>query len=426
LAKLLVLFLRQGDPSGMQPVLLLAPTGKATARLKTSLKKAVNLLRSELKDSKLKESLDYLDPESEKCLVETRTIHSALSVRGSRREGQGPFWHDADNRLRASVVIVDEVSMVDLALMARLCESIPDEASFILVGDAEQLESVEAGSVLPEIVQHRAPVSPERLQQIRKRTGIDSLGAEDKNLQGADHVRLTFNHRFAAGSLIGELASAVNQGLADKFIGLVSAPAAAGQGVTWLRLPDAGRQQPGEIWKAMLGDSGYGPLRKLIEHEGTLDEAGAVTAFDQFRVLCAIRKGPDGVDRWNERLQKRVVGDLREGRPRAVMITVNDRASSLCNGDTGLVLPALGGSLLLHSGNGGPQPASLLPPNEPGWAITIHKSQGSEYKNVAIVVPRQGGKRLLTRRLLYTALTRAQDRIFLVATESALREAIKS
>ncbi|MEI6971139.1 MAG: exodeoxyribonuclease V subunit alpha [bacterium] len=426
LARLLVLYLRQGNPAGMQSIRLLAPTGKAAARLNASLKNAVGRLRGDLRGSELGDLLDYLDPDSEKCLVETGTIHSALSVRASRREGQGPFWHDVDNKLKASVVIVDEVSMVDLALMARLCESIPDEAPFILVGDAEQLESIEAGSVLPEIVKNLATVQPERLQLIRDRTGIDTIGANDENLKGADHVRLTYNHRFATGSLIGKLASAVNGGRDDQFINLISGNDAEAQGVTWLRLPAAGRDQPGEIWQAMLGDSGYGPLRRLLDRERDIDAAGAVAAFDQFRVLCAIRKGPDGVERWNERLQKAVVGDLRDGIPRAVMITVNDGASGLCNGDTGLVLPSADGSRLLHSSDGATRPASLLPSSEPGWAITIHKSQGSEYRAVAIIVPRQGGGRLLTRKLLYTALTRARERVIIVATEAALREAVRS
>ena len=426
LAKMLLLHLRQQpDPENLKPIHLLAPTGKAAHRLKEGLNNAINApgkLRDLLAgDASWTPLLDVLDPHSDVCLVQTQTLHKALGVRFSRREGQGPFWKDREHPLESSLVIVDEVSMVDLALMTRLVEALSPTTPLLLVGDAEQLESVEAGSVLPEWAGKREPVAPRRRRLIAARSGVRAEHM-DTHVLSADHLHLTYNHRFAQGSIIGQLAAAANGGRADEFLRLIESASPAE--IQWIQLASGDARLPPATREAMLAEETYGPLRRLLNEGTTVDPAKAIEAFDRFRVLCALRKGPDGVEAWNERLQRWMVGETRESRPRAIMVAVNDPASGLCNGDSGLILPSDTGGLF-HSSGGVSWPASLLPTHEPGWAITIHKSQGSEYDTVAIVLPRTGGDRLLTRRLLYTALTRARRKIILLATEQALRTAAR-
>ncbi len=440
LAKMLLLHLRQAQPDQMAPILLLAPTGKAATRIRQSLSRTSRpedpSARSALGDTAmdklcqgLRESpdllalLDRLDPQSPATLVKTQTIHKALGPRAERRDGQGPFRHDPDHPLRASFVIVDEVSMVDLALMARLVAAVPPEAPLVLVGDAEQLQSVEAGPVLADIARELSAIPADRADLLGARTGCRAVEL-GPDLCRMDHVRLSYNHRFHAGTRIGRLAAHVNAGQADECVQLLEH---TGSDAAWIKLPEDGRGLPAGAKALMIEPAAYGRLHELLQNAELPAPAAAVAAFDQFRVLCAMRKGPDGVDQWNARLQQWVVGPAHAGRPRAVMVAVNDPASGLCNGDTGLVLPAADGSATFHSSDGSlTWPAALLPQNEPGWAITIHKSQGSEYDTVAIALPRAGGQPLLTRRLLYTALTRARRRVIILATESALRKAIST
>ena len=426
LAKLLLLWLRQKGEGSLAPILLCAPTGKAATRLRQSLVSAVLKLRGALGSAPgFTPLLDLLDPESPRCLVKTLTIHSALGVRSFRREGQGPFWRGTDNPLEVSMVIVDEVSMVDLALMTRLMDAVPAAVQLFFVGDIDQLESVEAGSVLLDVTTEKHAVSAGRLQLTCARAGITPGQAPSDNLRCRDHVHLTFVHRYKEGSLIGKLAKAINEGRSDDFITMIKAEDAVAKGVTWMELPAAGRNLPaGNVVRdSIMGPDGYGPLADLLKRGEKPAPGDAVGAFDKFRVLCAVRKGPDGVDRWNERLQQWVVGSPEKGEPHAIMITTNDSVSGFCNGDTGLLLPE-GEMIRFHASDGRQTLAAQLPSSEPGWAITIHKSQGSEYNTVAIVLPRSGGERLIKQRLLYTALTRASGKVMILATEKSLRDAI--
>jgi exodeoxyribonuclease V alpha subunit len=428
LAKLLLLWLRQEKPGTGAPILLCAPTGKATSRLRQSLTSAVERLRRTLgSDPTFAPLLDLLNPASERCRVETQTIHRALGVRQSRREGQGPFWRGRDNRLQRALVVVDEVSMVDLALMSRLVDAVPDDTPLWLVGDVNQLESVEAGFALPEMTGVQQPLSPERARLVCTRAGLDPRAPLPANVCARDHVHLTHVHRHEKGALVGELAQMVNEGRADDFVATIRSAEAGLRGVVWINQKEDGRSGPsaGTVREVMMGPDGYGPLADLLNSGMPADAGEAVKAFDRFRVLCAVRKGPDGVERWNERLQQWVVGVPQAGRARAVMLIVNDPVSGLCNGDTGLLMPGETG-LRLHTSEGSSVLASQLPACEPGWAITIHKSQGSEFDAVAIVLPRQGGMALSNRRLLYTALTRARRKVFILANERALRTAIET
>lgn len=420
LAKLLLAHLWSGPPlagATPPPVLMLAPTGKAAQRLRTGLRRAVARLRTQLSATPdLVSALDRLDPDRpDTCIVKNQTLHKALVPRRQRKVGEGPFRHDTDHPLAASLVIVDEVSMVDLALMTRLIAAIPLNVPLLWVGDAEQLESVEAGTVLSDIVQTRHPADANRQTVVMARSGLPAE-AQAAHWPQADHVRLTHNYRFGHDSVIGALARSVRHDDPDRFLAHVQQAAAQAE-IEWIPLPEQGGQCPARAYEALC--AGYRDVQQLIQSTPDPDPVAAVAAFDRFRVLCATRHGSDGVVAWNQRLAHGLFGEKPP--VQALLITTNDPSTGWYNGDTGLVLPAADGEALFHAGDGRPGwPATLLPGHEPGWAMTIHKSQGSEYDHVAIVLPRRGAAQLLTRRLLYTALTRARQKITLLATATAL------
>ncbi|HMO51361.1 MAG TPA: exodeoxyribonuclease V subunit alpha [Kiritimatiellia bacterium] len=426
LARLLLIRFRQCDPQQQDPVYLVAPTGKAASRLRQSLTNAAAGLRVIAgSNPEWLPWVSYLDPADPNCRILTMTLHKALAARGVRREGQGPFRHDRSHPLAASMVVVDEVSMVDLALMTRLVEAIPDAAPLLLVGDAEQLKSVEAGPVLAQWAAESAPLTSERRAMLARRLGLTADQFDPEPVRGDHHVRLTRNYRFGADSDIARFAAAVNAGDADAALSLLREAPSDDAPLVWLPLPDDGFLQPARARTIILGRHGYGPLRELLA-EGGAEQTEAVAAFERFRVLCAIRGGPDGAERWNERLQAWMVDRPGAAYPRAVLVTANDPVSGLSNGDSGLVLAGreTGEAPRFYTGERS-WPAALLPAHEPGWAMTIHKSQGSETETALIVLPREGGEGLLSRRLLYTAVTRARRRVILLASASALRLAIQ-
>ena len=422
LAKLLLCHLLTQPPTAPPhtpaPILMLAPTGKAAQRLRTGLRRAVQMLRELLgAHPDLLGALDQLDPDQpETGIVQNCTIHKALAPRRQRRAGEDPFHHTPDHPITASLVIVDEVSMVDLALMTRLVGAVPLDTPLLWVGDAEQLESVEAGTVLSDIASIAHPVGATRQKTVAARTGLQAADWAAHWPQ-ADHVRLTHNYRFGRDSAIGALARTVQRGDPDAFLSQLQ-QLAPGAEIEWIPLPAQGRQIPSRARDALC--AGYADLQAMIQTSSAPEPEAAVAAFDRFRVLCATRQGVDGVEAWNQRLAYALFGVNPP--VQALLITVNDPLSEWYNGDTGLVLPTTDGPPLFYAGHGRPGwPAALLPAHEAGWAMTIHKSQGSEYDHVAIVLPRRGAAQLLTRRLLYTALTRARHRITIIATPTALR-----
>lgn len=421
IVKLLLLFLSQEENAGQSRILLLAPTGKATQRLKEGLIKTLERIRPQLPAAAWGDLLDLVDPTHAACVVEFMTIHRALGARLQRRVGQRPFRHHADNPLPARLVVVDEVSMVDLALMAHLAGALTVRTPLWLVGDAAQLESVEAGSVLTQIALDAQAPDTERAAMVLARCRLTHEQAQP-HWPRADHVQLTHNYRFGTDSRIGQLAQAVTAGDAEAFLSLIDT--AEDAAVRWVRLSDEGYRIPAQARKEIL--AGY---QLLIEHweVDNGEDAALLAAFNQYRILCATHDGPDGATQWNQRIQRWIDGYGETSEMQSVLIQANDPVSQLYNGDTGLVWPDRDGTALFRSSDGRVQwPATMLPHHSLGWAMTIHKSQGSEYDHVAIVLPRQGGDALLTRRLLYTALTRARRRITLLATEDALRQMIQT
>ena len=404
--------LAQADP--IPRVLLLAPTGKAAARLVESIRRAKGRLEcSELVRSAVVE--------------EASTIHRALGVSpGSRARVR----HDASDPLRADVVIVDEASMVDVALMRRLLEAVPPHARLVLLGDRDQLASVEAGAVLADICGPGAPAySPGLRRRVAEAFGEDLPYPDrigDANI--GDHiVQLVHSHRFGGQSGIGSLARAIQRGSADDALALLYAPSSEDVGFV--------AQSPG---------AGLGPALRRAVVEGFRPFLRAKTPSDAlgllecFRVLAAHRRGPVGIESLNRDIERALVvaglvpsgaGQSRRWyRGRPLLVTQNDYALRLFNGDLGAIWGRAGRQNERAYFPGiGSVPRELaparLPPHETAFAMSVHKSQGSEVDEVAVVLP-DARSPLLTRELLYTAVTRARRRVVLYGTESALRAAL--
>ncbi len=340
-------------------VALIAPTGKAAKRLEGAMHAAAK--RADL-DARTRDVLA-------KCAA--TTIHAAVSARGEHAL--------AHKRL----VIVDECSMIHLALMRELLSKLHKDATLILLGDAHQLASVEAGSVFCDIL----PREGERAHPLAECT-----------------VRLTENFRFPATGAVAQLAAAVNDGAWNRVHDALKSPSSTS--VRW----------------QVVGDA-----REVV--------AACAEAFaeaPESRVLCGHRRGPDGSLAINRMLAKRVAnpsnpdaqdGDNFDGRP--IIVTVNDPATGLRNGDTGVIQSnAHGEFVAVIEGHDVPFPVAQLPAHEAAYALTIHKSQGSEYKRVIVVLPAHPSP-VVTRELLYTAITRTQGEVLIIATEASLCAAVE-
>jgi exodeoxyribonuclease V alpha subunit len=389
-------------------IALAAPTGKAAARLEA----AVRAGRAALP---LSDTLHAAIPE------QASTVHRLLGARSD----SPAVRHDAHNPLALDVVVVDEASMVDLALMAKLVRALPREARLVLLGDRDQLASVEAGAVLGDVCGPAAGFSPDFAERVARITGA-TVPAGDG---GAPPLRdvvvlLRDSRRFAASSGIARLAAAVNRGDAE---GALAVLAAGHDDVAWRPLASGG-------WRAALSSAAVDGFVTYLER--VRDGAAAPDVFAAlagFRILCAHRQGPAGVERVNRQLEEALVerrlirprGPWYLGRP--VMVTRNDYALRVFNGDVGIVLPDVDAPENVHlafEATDDVRPARL-PPHETVFAMTVHKSQGSEFDRVLLLLPPEPS-RVVTRELLYTAITRARRRVEIWATEPALRAAVAS
>ncbi|WP_081680545.1 exodeoxyribonuclease V subunit alpha [Cellulomonas sp. URHD0024] len=360
-------------------VALAAPTGKAAARLQESVNAEVALL-------------DEADRAAVGAL-HAMTIHRLL---GWRRDSTTRFAHDQGHRLPHDVVIVDEASMVSLPLMARLVDALRPTARLVLVGDPDQLASVEAGAVLGDLV-----------------------AALPRGV-----VRLTHAHRY--GAALAELAEAIRTGDADATLRL-------------LRAGDPHRSwvEPAED---RLGPSDVAALRTSLETTGVAlteaaragDAAGALRALGTHRLLLAHREGPFGVAHWAATAEAWVAaatgapttGTWPLGRP--LLVTENNRAVGLYNGDTGVVVADGAGVAVAFRDPDDPRLVRphQLPAVQPVHAMTVHRGQGSQFARVTVLLPPQTSP-LLTRELLYTAVTRAREHVHIIGTEAAIRTAVE-
>lgn len=366
-------------------IALCAPTGKAAARMTDAVRAAVAALGAD--GSVPAEVLDRLGH------AEATTVHRLLGARPG-----GGVRHDRRNPLPHDLVVVDETSMVDLPLMAKLVDALSDRARLVLVGDPDQLASVEAGTVLADVV------------------GADDGAVRDRV------VELTEVHRFGAGSGIAELAAAIREGRADDVVELLS-----GAHDDLARV-DPVRTAEAEGLVARVVEAGV--RSAVAAREGRV--ADALRAARECKVLCAVRRGPWGLHDWTDRIDAgvaEVCAELRVDRRwevgRPFLVTRNDPVARVANGDTGVVVD-LHGTRVLAIESGGthlPVPVARLDQVEPWWAMTIHKSQGSEFDHVVVSLPTQDSP-VLTRELLYTAVTRATSSVTVLADEDTIRRAV--
>ncbi|MGI8536235.1 MAG: exodeoxyribonuclease V subunit alpha [Mycobacteriales bacterium] len=392
------------DRPGLR-VALAAPTGKAAARLQETVREQAGALG-------LPADLTAM------------TLHRLL---GWRPDSKTRFRHNASNRLPYDVVVVDETSMVSLTMMARLLEAVRPDARLILVGDPDQLTSIDAGAVLADLVAR--PVSGTDDPLLEQLVGPDLSAADDpaeaalstlerQRLRNGI-VRLSRGRRF--GGTIAELAVAVRDGNADRAMELLTSGA-----------PDVSFVSTTDV-AAVRGD--------VIASSAAVTEAAAagrvelaLLRLEAHTLLCAHRRGPFGVAQWAGQAMGWVsaasgeaieVSSWYPGQP--LLVTRNDHEAKVYNGDTGVVVRRRDGDLVAAFGRGS-TPVVLHPARladlQTVYAMTIHRSQGSQYDTVSVVLPDTASS-LLTRELLYTAITRARKHVRVLGTEESVRSAIE-
>ena len=419
-ARLLVLLRALHDDPQDLRIALAAPTGKAAARLRQSIEVALEDLAG----------APGIDPRWVTEPGPAKTLHSLLGSRPDTRR----FAHDASNPLDVDVLFVDEASMVHLEMMASLLDALPPTARLVLLGDKDQLASVEAGAVMGDLCQagalHR--YRPEVAHWLKAATGQSV--PEDERGDGNDlmqqTVTLRASRRFSGP--IGQLALAVNRGDAPAAIALLRHDPLSP--VALLETRD-----PGSVVRLAI-DGRPGAVGSYRVYVDTLRDrpAGAtgfedwvrrvLRDFDRFRVLTAVREGPWGVGGLNLAIERALAerghiakrGDWYEGRP--VMVTRNDPSLGVYNGDIGIVLrsPSDGGTLRAWFLDGlalRSVAVGRLADVETAYVLTVHKSQGSEFEHVALVLPPDDST-LATRELVYTGITRAREALTVLARDA--------
>ncbi|MES2644199.1 MAG: exodeoxyribonuclease V subunit alpha [Myxococcota bacterium] len=409
--KLLALLVEQGLAAGRAPrIALVAPTGKAAARLGESV-------------AAQREKLALPEAVRDALPTEASTLHRRLGAFGTG------FRYGPDNPIPYDVVVVDEASMVDVPLMSRLLAALEDGARLVLLGDRDQLASVQAGAALGDICRlaRARGYSPALADQLRRVTGgvlpADEVRTGPTGI-GDTVVQLQRNFRFADSPGIGAVARHTIAGDATAVLTVLAHPT----------FPAVTRVDPGgarQLTTAVCAaaEAGY----RAYLGAPTVEEA--LDAFAQFRILCAHRRGAAGVEGLNRAIEAHLarVGLFPEGRVwyqgRPVMVTQNDAGQRLYNGDVGLAWPAADGTLLVHFpvSNGPPRTFSptRLPAHETVYAMTVHKSQGSEFDRVLLVLPEEVSP-VLTRELLYTGVTRAKTAVVVLGSAEVVRAAVEA
>lgn len=437
-ARILALLLALGGDK--TPIIrLVAPTGKAAARLTQSIRlakenlRAVTAAATTTADAANTAAIINAMPET------ASTIHRLLGMHADRRS----FVHDANNPLMLDVLLVDEASMIDLALMARLLAALPPQARLILLGDRDQLAAVEAGNVLGDLCQSGEPQAQATPWSDALLTRLRAIGLTPQQHADTDNaiettpatspmadslVVLEKSHRFAAGSGIALLAFALKKGHVADALALCSAhaqPTENRHDLHWLSPTPA----------ALPALIAAATCTHWENYRYAKDPLLAGQCFEQFRFLCAVREGPFGVDSINAQAKAALVkrgfidphAQHYAGEP--ILIIRNDYSMDLFNGDVGLILPDVEADGLLRAffmrPDGSIRRIALnrLPPHEPAWAMTVHKSQGSEFDRVVVILPEQNSP-VLTRELLYTAVTRARRHVSIWAPRLVLEQSM--
>ncbi len=446
--KFLLLVQMHALKAGLPPrrIRLCAPTGKAAARLRQSILGQMDVLLA---------PFDAAFPDLRKALPDTvETVHRLIGVRPNQIH---PVYR-AENPLPADVVVVDEASMIGVELMAKLLASLDETTQLVLLGDKDQLASVEPGAVLGELSSVIAPdaYTAETRDWLAATTGQTLPDSETSRSIVTDAalaqaaVQLHHSYRFDSASDIGALARCVNAGDADGALTLL-------------------RANPEQASVRLVADdAGHLPLRRIVQESfapwlAALNEpfsaenqdarASAIfVAHNKAQVLCALRHGPYGVtglNRWIEDMLRRsgalaVTGEWYIGRP--IMVTRNDPALRRANGEIGITLPyvdpespqsppSLRVAFLNEITAEGESPIRWIAPGrftacETAFALTVHKAQGSEFDHSVLVLPATPNP-VLTRELIYTAITRARHRFTLVSaptdtTFTVLKQGIAS
>jgi exodeoxyribonuclease V alpha subunit len=408
IARLIALLFQQSVASGGPPPLiaLAAPTGKAAARLAEAVHEEAGRIATDPATRAFMQQLNGM------------TIHRLLR---SLPHNKTRFWHNRSNRLIHDAVIIDETSMVPLSLMARLIEAVRPEARLVLAGDPEQLASVEAGAVLGDIV---GPA----------RSGAGGGSGTPGGGSGVGHgsatmaesiVVLRRTRRFSG--ILAQLAGAIQRGEAESALELLRSGDPA---LKWIEVesPTAAAADAG------LRSSAVRAGRAVVDAARSGDVSTALEKMGEFRVLCGHRHGPAGALTWGDHVEGWLAAEIPgllargswyPGRP--LLVTANDYSLGLFNGDTGVVVAAGDGRLAAaFERSSGLEEVSLsrLGSVESAHAMTIHKSQGSQFRSVAVVLP-AAESAILTRELLYTAVTRARNQVVLVGPQESVRRAIE-
>ncbi|MCC4596160.1 exodeoxyribonuclease V subunit alpha [Xanthomonas campestris pv. phormiicola] len=415
IARLLLLRIAQvqATATAAPRIALAAPTGRAAERMAESLRAAVT------------RALDNgIDPALAAALpAGASTLHRLLGVIPDLPR----FRHDADNPLPFDLIVVDEASMVDLPLMCKLVEAVADGTQLILLGDADQLPSVEAGDVLAAILQAAGPgdaLQPDDAQALHPLLGHTSSDTHSGGLAG-HRVHLLRGYRQAQGFELAPLADAVRAGDADTALALLRSGELAGVHF----------HEDSEDPLAIRRDALLAHWRALADAE---DPAAALRAAARLRLLTAVRAGAQGARGLNARIEQLLAdsgaGARRLGAAspwfhgRLLLVTENSYRHGLFNGDVGICLREKQGALVAwFEGEGDGQvrgfhPAAL-PAHESAFAMTVHKAQGSEFDEVWLQLPNRDA-RVLSRELVYTGITRARQSLHLAASETVLRAAL--
>ncbi|GAB3248964.1 exodeoxyribonuclease V subunit alpha [Alteromonas gracilis] len=363
-------------------IALAAPTGKAAARMTQAVADAVANPGFPTVDRPAVEGLS------------ASTLHRLL---GWRRDNGTRFRHDRSSRLPHDVIVVDETSMVSLTLMARLIEAVRPDARLVLVGDPDQLTSVEAGAVLKDLKQGFADRDDSPVRTLARNFRFGRAGDDDA---------------------IGELAAAIRDDRADDAWEVLIG---GSERVTLVAPSDV------EAIRACVEPTALA----LLEAGRAGDTAAALRHLDAHRLLCAHRDGPYGVGHWNRQIERWLLersgtdwfASWYAGQP--LIVGANDYGLRLWNGDTGVVVAREGGlqAVFADGGSGRALSLSRLSEVDTAHAMTVHRSQGSQFGEISVLLP-EADSPTLTRELLYTAVTRAQHKVQVIATEECVRAAI--
>lgn len=412
-AKLLAALLMLSDGERLR-IIMTAPTGKAASRLTKSF--SLELQHIELDDSK-KQQLPR----------QAITLHQLLGALPNR---QFMRYH-CDNQLRVDVLIIDESSMIDLPMMAHVITALPPQARVIFLGDHCQLSSVGAGAVLGDICQlAETGYSSPRQRELSRLTGyiLPNSSTKSKYRLANSLCLLRKSYRFDDCSGINQLASAIKAGDRDRTLAFLNAK--IDRNICYFPMREY------KDYQQMINScvAGYRDYLQYVQYKKETPTA-IFNMFSRYQLLCAIREGPFGVVELNLRIEQALsqaglikINSSRNYVGRPIMVLRNSPLQGLSNGDTGILLfddtqQILRAYFTLPDGNVKTLSLSCLPEHETAFAITVHKSQGSEFSHVMLVLPHKNLS-ILTRELLYTAVTRTRQHLSIYATDSVIAHAI--